>query len=58
MSRGGFDCHLEEFRALRDRVDGHPHGPDRAAGPLRQKVRSRTAGGCCSSVTRPVTSTR
>ena len=23
---------------------GHPHGPDTAAGPLRQKVRSRVAG--------------
>ena len=23
---------------------GHPHGPDLAAGPLRQKVRSRVAG--------------
>jgi flavin-dependent dehydrogenase len=42
--RGGFDSHLGEFPALRDRVHGCPHGPDRAAGPLRQKVRSRTAG--------------
>ena len=42
--RGGFDSHLEEFPALKDRVQGRAHGPDRAAGPLRQKVRSRTAG--------------
>lgn len=42
--RGGFDCHLDEFPTLRDRVAGLPHGPDRAAGPLRQKVSSRTAG--------------
>lgn len=43
-SRGGFDRHLSEFPALIDRVHGHAHGPDRAAGPLRQKARSRTAG--------------
>ena len=42
--RGGFDSHLDEFPALKDRVHGHPHGQDRAAGPLRQKTRSRTAG--------------
>jgi flavin-dependent dehydrogenase len=42
--RGGFECHLEEFPELRDRIDGHPHEPDRAAGPLRQKVSSRRAG--------------
>lgn len=42
--RGGFDQHLDEFPALRDRIAGHPHDPDRAAGPLRQKVSSRTAG--------------
>jgi flavin-dependent dehydrogenase len=42
--RGGFDCHLKEFPALRDRIDGRPHEPDRAAGPLRQRVSSRTAG--------------
>jgi flavin-dependent dehydrogenase len=42
--RGGFDRHLEEFPALRDRIEGYPHEPDRAAGPLRQKVSSRTAG--------------
>jgi flavin-dependent dehydrogenase len=43
-NRGGFDSHLEEFAALGERVRGHPHGPDMAAGPLRQKVRSRVAG--------------
>jgi flavin-dependent dehydrogenase len=42
--RGGFDSHLGEFPALKERVHGCPHGPDRAAGPLRQKVSSRTAG--------------
>jgi len=42
--RGGFDSHLSEFPALEERVHGRPHGPDRAAGPLRQKVSSRTAG--------------
>jgi len=43
-ARGGFDDHLAKFPVLRERVRGHPHGPDRAAGPLRQKVRGRTAG--------------
>ncbi|CAN5771223.1 NAD(P)/FAD-dependent oxidoreductase [soil metagenome] len=43
-TRGGFDTHLEEFPALRDRVQGHSHGQDRAAGPLRQRVRTRTVG--------------
>jgi flavin-dependent dehydrogenase len=42
--KGGFDAHLGEFPALRQRVHGQAHGPDRAAGPLRQRVRSRTAG--------------
>jgi flavin-dependent dehydrogenase len=42
--RGGFSEHLAGFPALEQRVRGHIHGPDRAAGPLRQKVRSRTAG--------------
>lgn len=42
--RGGFDRHLDRFPALRARVDGHPHGPDRAAGPLRQRVSRRTCG--------------
>jgi flavin-dependent dehydrogenase len=42
--RGGFDCRLAEFPALRDRIEGCAHEPDRAAGPLRQKVSSRAAG--------------
>jgi flavin-dependent dehydrogenase len=42
--RGGFDEHFGGFPALQERVSGHAHGLDRAAGPLRQKVRSRTAG--------------
>jgi flavin-dependent dehydrogenase len=42
--RGGFEQHLNAFPALTDRVNGHPHDPDRAAGPLRQKVKSRRAG--------------
>lgn len=42
--RGGFDSHLDQFSTLGDRVRGYPHGPDRAAGPLRQKVRCRSAG--------------
>jgi flavin-dependent dehydrogenase len=42
--RGGFDCHLQKFPALCDRIAGYPHEPDRAAGPLRQRVSSRTAG--------------
>lgn len=42
--RGGFDTHLGDFRELRDRIEGRPHEPDRAAGPLRQRVSSRTAG--------------
>jgi flavin-dependent dehydrogenase len=42
--RGGFDSHLDEFSALRGRLRDRPHGPDRAAGPLQQKVRNRTAG--------------
>ena len=43
-TRGGFDRHFESFGELRDRVAGHACGQDRAAGPLRQKVRARTAG--------------
>lgn len=43
-TRGGFDEHLRQFPALMDRLHGLPHGPDRAAGPLRQKVRDRRAG--------------
>jgi flavin-dependent dehydrogenase len=42
--RGAFDSHLAEFPALRDRIEGRPHEPDRAAGPLRQRVSHRTAG--------------
>jgi flavin-dependent dehydrogenase len=42
--RGGFDSHLAEFPALRDRIEGLPHEPDRAAGPLRQRVSRRAAG--------------
>jgi flavin-dependent dehydrogenase len=42
--RGGFDEHLGAFPALRERICGQAHGPDRAAGPLRQRVRNRTAG--------------
>jgi flavin-dependent dehydrogenase len=42
--RGGFDGHFGDFAALADRVKGCPHDHDRAAGPLRQKVRARRAG--------------
>jgi flavin-dependent dehydrogenase len=42
--RGGFAAHLSEFPALQERVHDQAHGPDRAAGPLRQRVRARTAG--------------
>ena len=42
--RGRFDERLRAFPALQERVFGQAHGPDRAAGPLRQRVRSRTAG--------------
>ncbi len=42
--RGPFSEQFEAFPALKALVDGHPHGPDRAAGPLRQRVRGRTAG--------------
>jgi flavin-dependent dehydrogenase len=42
--RAGFDDHLASFPALLQRVRGYPHGADRAAGPLRQRVSSRTAG--------------
>jgi flavin-dependent dehydrogenase len=43
-TQGGFDRHFEEFAELRERVDGHDHGQDRAAGPLRQNARTRAAG--------------
>jgi flavin-dependent dehydrogenase len=42
--KGRFDEHLNAFPALKDRLRGHEYGHDRAAGPLRQRVRSRTAG--------------
>jgi flavin-dependent dehydrogenase len=42
--RGGFDQHLAEFPVLRERIEGSSHGPDRAAGPLRQEVSNRAAG--------------
>ncbi|MFY1599588.1 NAD(P)/FAD-dependent oxidoreductase [Micromonospora sp. WMMD737] len=42
--QGRFEQHLEAFPELRERLDGHAHQPDRAAGPLRQRVRSRVAG--------------
>ncbi|OMB86703.1 NAD(P)/FAD-dependent oxidoreductase [Mycolicibacterium conceptionense] len=42
--RGGFDEHLAAFPMLADRIHDHEHGHDRAAGPLRQKVRHRSAG--------------
>ena len=43
-TRGGFDRHFESFGELGDRISGHAHGQDRAAGPLRQRVRTRVAG--------------
>ncbi|WP_396927259.1 NAD(P)/FAD-dependent oxidoreductase [Mycolicibacterium sp.] len=42
--RGSFDSRLAEFGALSERVAGQPHGPERAAGPLRQRVSGRRAG--------------
>lgn len=42
--QGKFGDHLLEFPALTERLDGVPHESDRAAGPLRQRVRSRSAG--------------
>jgi len=42
--RGGFDSHFGDFAALADRVMGCPRDQDRAAGPLRQRVRARAAG--------------
>lgn len=42
--RGGFDDHLAAFPVLRERLSGSAHGPDRAAGPLRQRVTGRVAG--------------
>ena len=44
-AQGRFDDQLAEFPALAARLGGAPHrSSDRAAGPLRQRVRSRTAG--------------
>lgn len=43
-ARGSFTDHLAQFPALAARIDGLPHGRDRAAGPLLQKVRGRVAG--------------
>ena len=42
--QGKFDAHLPEFPLLAARLAGAPHDSDRAAGPLRQRVRNRTAG--------------
>lgn len=42
--RGGFDAKFAAFDELRQRVEGHGFGPDLAAGPLRQEVRTRVAG--------------
>ncbi len=42
--QGGFDDALAEFPVLAERLDGWPHDHDRAAGPLRQRVRSRSVG--------------
>ena len=42
--QGKFGDHLLEFPALTTRLDSVPHGKERAAGPLRQHVRSRSAG--------------
>ncbi|ADU01114.1 NAD(P)/FAD-dependent oxidoreductase [Mycolicibacterium gilvum] len=42
--QGGFDEHMAAFPELRDRIAGFAHEPDRAAGPLRQRVRRRVAG--------------
>ncbi|BBX18633.1 oxidoreductase [Mycolicibacterium duvalii] len=39
-----FDEHLSAFAPLRARLAGRPHAPDRAAGPLRQRVRARASG--------------
>ena len=42
--QGKFGDHLLEFPALTARLDGAPHGKERAAGPLRQRVRGRASG--------------
>jgi flavin-dependent dehydrogenase len=43
-ARSGIDGHLAGFPQLRDRLPAGPDGGVLAAGPLRQDVRSRTAG--------------
>jgi flavin-dependent dehydrogenase len=42
--KGRFDDHISAFPQLCERLREGDHGRDRAAGPLRQSVRSRTAG--------------
>lgn len=42
--QGKFGDHLLDFPSLATRLDGVPHGKERAAGPLRQRVRSRAHG--------------
>lgn len=42
--QGKFGDHLLDFPALTRRLDGVPHGKERAAGPLRQRVTRRAAG--------------
>lgn len=42
--QGKFGDHLLDFPTLATRLDGVPHGKDRAAGPLRQRVRRRVQG--------------
>lgn len=42
--QGKFADRLTEFPRLAQRLSGESHGADRAAGPLRQRVRDRVAG--------------
>ena len=42
--QGRFGDHLTAFPALAARLGGAAHGQERAAGPLRQRVKSRTVG--------------
>jgi len=42
--QGKFNDQLDAFPALAARLRSAAHGPDRAAGPLRQRVKSRTVG--------------
>ena len=56
--RGGFDRHFESFGELRDRVAGHAHGQDRAAGRCGRTFVAGRRVECCWSVMRPATSTR